>query len=101
MPSKFCGGGVTAVGTYIQLDATVSGMATVTFNNPTTQAFNIVTNAADATAAAAEETAWRYISYPAGAQGLTIDCIPNQTWFEWQGTSQQVGTNRYSYHISW
>lgn len=99
MPSKFCGGGVTAVGTYIQLDATVSGMATVTFNNPTNNTFTIVTNAVDGTAAAAEETAVRYIAYPSGGQTLTIDCIPNQTWFEWQGTT--VGTNRFSYHISW
>lgn len=69
-------------GAWIQLDPTVQGnvscwMWTDNANQP-----QFVTNAVDATAAAAEASALRYFQIPAsgGSAGVRFDLDPSKTW---------------------
>jgi uncharacterized protein (DUF1684 family) len=100
MPTKFKGFAVDLPANgYVQMDE-VNGTCDVTITNQTNASIFVVTNAGNATEAAAEETAGRYLIVPANSAYVhTFSCNPSRTYVEWQGTT--VGSNRHSFVISW
>lgn len=104
MPTKFAGYAVqvpigTPVNGYVQLDP-IQGMVNVTMVNNTNANIHVVTNAADETAALAEETAGRFMLIAQNTAGVyRFRCDPSRTWIEWQGST--VGSNRHSFILNW
>lgn len=85
-------------GAWLQLDANIKGEVEVAFYNES-QAFEMVTNAADATEAAAEKTASRTYKVPAG--GITCPMRfrvdPCRTWVR----STTASATSFSAHFQW
>lgn len=100
MPTKFCGRApVLPASGYTQLDP-VKGTCDVFIQNTTNGTISVVTNAGNATEAAAEETAGRNVVYAAVPGAIfQFQADPSRTWVKWNGTT--VGTNWYTFVISW
>lgn len=90
--------GNTNTGAWLQLDATVSGTVSCAFYNES-QKSEIVVNAVDATAAAAEKTANRTFIISAGGVTLPIrfDLNPSTTWVR----STTATATSFQCHMEW
>ena len=85
-------------GAWLQLHSSISGTVNVAFYNES-QAFEFVTNAADATAAGTEKTANRVFKVAAGGIVCPIrfDLDPSTTWVR----SATASSTSFQAHLQW
>lgn len=102
MPTKFCGFDVQLPANgYFRVD-TIDGLCDITVVNNTNGNIFIVTNAGNATEAATEETAGRYMIISQNTAGVyTFRANPSRTWVEWQGTVVGTPAQRHSCIVQW
>lgn len=90
--------GNATTGAWLQLDANVQGTVSCAFYNES-QKSEIVVNAVDATAAAAEKTANRVFVIPAGGvvTPVRFDLNPSTTWVR----SATASATTFQCHMEW